>query len=96
MINMDPFSFFYMQSSSYTGTMVRFPMEARGHQPMHKTFNLKFVLPTRTVGIKMGEIEGLVNQLLAQHETHPMGVNQILALLIISYACRREPSITVF
>jgi hypothetical protein len=29
------------------------PVEARGQQPTHKTFNPKLVLPTRGTGIKM-------------------------------------------
>jgi hypothetical protein len=42
------------------------------------------------------KIEGMANQCLAQLETHPKGKNQFLTLLmIVCYACRQEPSITV-
>jgi hypothetical protein len=37
------------------------------------------------------ETEGLANQWLAQIETHPMGKNQFLTLLMkLCYACRQE------
>jgi hypothetical protein len=32
------------------------PVEEGGHQPTHKTFNRKLVLPTRCIGIKMEQI----------------------------------------
>ena len=34
-------------------SQARLPGERGGHQPTHKTFNPKFVLPTRYTGIKM-------------------------------------------
>ena len=42
------------------------------------------------------ETEGMVNQCLAQLETHPMLENQSLTLLmILCYVCRQELSISV-
>jgi len=42
-----------------------------------------------------GDSERMANQELAQLETHPMGKYQYITLLmILSYACRQEPSIT--
>jgi hypothetical protein len=81
------------------------PSEARqdfqwrggGHYPTHKTFDLKFALPTKICRDKDGaEIERMANKWLGQLETHTMGENQSLTLLMIScYICRQEPSITV-
>jgi hypothetical protein len=34
-------------------TQAGLPSEGGVHQPIHKPFNLKFVLPTRCAGIKM-------------------------------------------
>jgi hypothetical protein len=43
-----------------------------------------------------GKMEGIANQQLAQIETHPMGKKQSLTLLmILCYACRHDPNITV-
>jgi hypothetical protein len=43
------------------------------------------------------EIEGMTNQQLAQFEFYPMVVSQPLTLLmVLCYACKQEPSITVF
>ena len=43
-----------------------------------------------------GKMEGIANQQLAQIETHPMGKKQSLTLLIlIYYAYKQEPSLTV-
>jgi hypothetical protein len=42
------------------------------------------------------EMEGMVNWWLAQLETHPMGRNQSLTLLIIlCYVCRQNPGIAI-
>jgi hypothetical protein len=62
-----------------------FPVERVGHQPTHKTFDPKFVLPIRCKDKDGEENEGMANQLLAQLETHPMGENQPLTLLMIFY-----------
>lgn len=41
------------------------------------------------------EIEGIVNQWLSQFETHTVGKNHSMAVLMIfSYIYRQEPSIT--
>ena len=42
------------------------------------------------------ETDGMANQWLAQLEIHSMGRHQSLTLLmILCYACKQEPSITV-
>jgi hypothetical protein len=42
------------------------------------------------------ETENMANQWLAQTETHPMGKNQSLTvLMILCYAYRQEPRLTV-
>jgi hypothetical protein len=57
------------------------------HQPTHKTFNPKFVLPARCMRIKDGkEIEGTASQLLAELKTYPMQVSQSLTLLMILFS----------
>ena len=52
----------------------------------------------RNIGIKEkngAEIEGMANQWLVQIDIPPIGRKQFLTLLmILSYACRQEPSIT--
>jgi hypothetical protein len=37
-------------------------VEIGEHQPTHKTFDPKFVLPRRCAGIKMEQIEEMTNQ----------------------------------
>jgi hypothetical protein len=72
----------------------RLLVEGWGQQHTHKTFNPKFVLPTRCTGIKMEQRLKNSQPMTAQLETHPKGENQPLTL-ILCYACREEPSITV-
>ena len=42
-------------------SQVGLPVERQEHQPTHKTFNPKFVIPTRYSGIKMEKMEGMAN-----------------------------------
>lgn len=47
-------------------------------------------------GKSKAETEGTANQCLPCIENHPMGTNQSLTLLLLlCYACRQEPNITV-
>ena len=75
----------------------RILMEELGHKPSHKTVDSWFVLPTRCAGVKDGaEFEGRPNQWLVELEIHAMQRRSPLTLLIIlCYACRQEPHITV-
>jgi hypothetical protein len=73
-------------------------VEGRGYQPIHKTFDPKFVLPIRCAGIKT---EQRLRKWLTNDWPNlgliPIRERHLLTLLIrLCYACRQEPSITVF
>ena len=49
------------------------PVEGKGHQPTHKTFDTKFVLPTRYTEIKMQQIlRKQPTNIISQLQIHPM------------------------
>ena len=57
---------------------------------------MNFALSITCIGTKMEQTEGMAKQLMFKIKTYPMGKNQFLTLLmILCYACRQEPSITV-
>ena len=76
---------------------VELPGEGGKHQPNHKNFHPKSVLPIRHTGTKdETEIEGGASHCLDQLEPQLRGKSQALTLLMISgYACSQEYSITV-
>ena len=52
-----------METEVSSCSQVELPVEGGGHQPTHKGFHPKFVLPTRCTGDKDGaKIEGMANQ----------------------------------
>jgi len=78
-------------------SQAKLPVERGRHEPTHKNFNPKFALPTRCTEITDGAvIEAMAKQWLARLETYPMGESQPpILLMMLCYACRQEPSITV-
>lgn len=62
------------------------PVEGWEHQPTHKTFEPKFILPKRNAG---AESQGKDNQQPVQLATHPLGQHQLL-LMILCYACKQS------
>jgi hypothetical protein len=66
------------------------PVEGRGYDPTHKTFNPKFAC--NMWRDKDGaETEGTANQWLPQLETYP--IRPLTLLIIFCYRCRQKPSI---
>jgi hypothetical protein len=70
-------------------------VEGERHQPTHKVFNPKLVLPTSCSGIKMEQRlrEQTMNDWL--NLTPIAWVKPLTLLMILCYACKQKPSIPV-